>query len=59
MKPNYPAGEAAAEARAVDPRQRVRHLLAAMAEGARRAGPPGRRLPLTRTPLPRQHKEES
>ena len=40
MKPNDLAGKAAAEARAADARQRLRHLPAAMAEGARRAGPP-------------------
>jgi hypothetical protein len=59
MKPNYPAGEAAAEARAPAPGQRARDLPAAMAEGARRAGPSVGRLPLTHTPLPRQQREES
>jgi hypothetical protein len=38
MKLNDPAGKAAAEARAADARQRLRHLRAAMAEGARQRG---------------------
>jgi hypothetical protein len=59
MKPNDPAGKAAAEARAADPRQLVSDPPAALAEGARRTGPPVGRLPLTRTPLPRQQNEES
>jgi hypothetical protein len=59
MKPNDPTGKAAVEARAADPRQLVSDLPAALAEGARRTGQPAGRLPLTRTPLPRQQNEES
>ena len=59
MKPNDPTGKAAAEARAADPRQLVSDLPAALAEGARRTGPPAGRLPLTRTPSPGNKKEES
>jgi hypothetical protein len=56
MKRNDPTGQSAAEAPDVGPGQRVSDLPAAMAEGARRTGPPAGRLPLTRTPLPGQTK---
>jgi hypothetical protein len=52
MKPNDPAGQAAAEARAADARQRLRDLPALMAKGARRAGPPAGRLPTDSHPPP-------
>ena len=59
MKPNDRTGKAAAEARAAESGQRFLDLTAAMAEGDRRPGPPAGRLPLTRTPLPGQQREES